>query len=134
MSENEYAGQERRRFVRIDYSEPLMYKVCKPETISKLLDGYTQNISQSGILCKLKENIPQDAIIWLSFDMNTLEICREIEKQSVIIQRGLLAKVVRVCQRSDGYFDVGACFVTREEKNQGFIALCNKLNKEMTHT
>ncbi len=134
MQEDKYNGPDRRKFVRIEYSEPLNYKVCKPETISKLLSGYTQNISQTGLLCKIKNSVPADSILWLSFDMDTLELCKEIEARSVIVQRGVLGKVVRVSSCPDGSFDIGICFLTREEKNQGIIALYNKLNKEMTRT
>lgn len=131
MGEIEYTGPERRKFVRLDYREPLQYKVCKPETVSKLLDGYTENVSQTGLLCKIKEQVFLDSILWLSFDISTLAICKEVESNSVIIQKGILGKVVRVNQRPDSFFDVGVCFITREEKDQGFVALCNKLNKEM---
>ncbi|MEW6008382.1 MAG: PilZ domain-containing protein [Candidatus Omnitrophota bacterium] len=130
MEQKNYSGIERRQFVRIDFSEPLQYKVCKAETITKLFDGYTQNISQSGLLCKLKEPIPIEAILWLSFDMNVLTICKEIESRSLIIQKGVLGKVVRVVERQDGCFDVGICFLTRDEK-EDFIELCNRLNKQM---
>ncbi len=130
MDEKNYSGIERRQFVRIDFSEPLQYKICKPETITKLFDGYTQNISQSGVLCKLKEAIPVDVILWLSFDMSILTICKEIESRSLIIQKGVLGKVVRVVERPDGCFDVGICFLSRGEK-EGFIELCNRLNKQM---
>ena len=82
-------------------------------------------------MCKLKESVPEGVIIWLSFDMASLSLCQEIEAKSVIIQKGVLAKVVRVSPRDDGYFDVGACFLTRAEKEE-FIVLCNRLNKERT--
>lgn len=133
MAEEEYKGPERRKFVRLDYTEPLNYKICRQETISKLFSGYTQDISQSGLLCKLKESVPEGAVLWLSFDMGTLALCREIEARSVIIQRGVLAEVVRVSSRDDGYFDVGVCFLTRQEKEE-FIALCNRLNEELGHS
>lgn len=134
MPVEKYNGAERRKFVRIDYSQPLDYKICKPETISKLLSGYTQNISQTGLLCKIKETVPQESILWLSFDMTTLDLCREIEVNSVIVQKGVLGKVVRVCPRPDGCFDIGICFLTREEKNKGIVDLYNRLNKEMART
>lgn len=129
MENKSYSGLERRKFIRIDYVEPLNYKICKQETISKLFDGYTQNISQSGLLCKIKERIPIDAILWLSFDMDTLALCHEIESHSVVIQRGILAKTVRLNSRDDGCFDVAACFLTREEKEE-YLTFYNRLNKE----
>jgi c-di-GMP-binding flagellar brake protein YcgR len=134
MEQNAYGGPERRKFIRIDYEEPLNYKVCKLETVSKLLSGYTQNVSQTGLLCKLKDHVPEDAVLWLCFNMDTLELCQQIETHSIVIQKGVLTKVVRINPRLDGCFDVGVCFITREEKDQGFVALCNKLNKEKVRT
>ncbi len=52
-----YNGKERRKFVRLDYLSPLAYKVCKKSTISKILKGYTSNISQSGLLCNIKDKV-----------------------------------------------------------------------------
>lgn len=134
MNEENYGGPERRKFVRIEYKEPLSYKICKSETISKMLCGYTQDVSQSGLLCKIKESVPIESVLWLSFDMGTLALCKEIENNSIVVQRGVLGKVVRVCQRPDGNFDVGICFLTREEKDKGVVDLYNRLNKESAHS
>ena len=37
MNTERYIGQERRQFVRLRYRKPLKYKVCKEDTIKKLL-------------------------------------------------------------------------------------------------
>ena len=75
-----YSGPERREFVRLPYSTPLAYKVCKPETLSKMLAGYTVNVSQAGLLCNLRDEVKVDDIIWLSFDKSILIFCAEIER------------------------------------------------------
>jgi len=114
---NEYAGPERREFVRLDYGSPLDYKVCKKETISKLLEGYTADVSEAGLLCNIKNRVDQEDILWLSFDRNTLSICEELEKRALIYQNGVIGKVVRVEPKGGENYDVGVRFITREEKN-----------------
>jgi c-di-GMP-binding flagellar brake protein YcgR len=119
--ENKYTGPERRRFLRLDYVTPLAYKICRQETISKLLKGYTVDISQAGVLCRIKEYVNKDDILWLSFDRATLSICAELDKRCFIYQNGIIGKVVRVEQRQDGDYNVGVQFITRVEENKTFI-------------
>jgi hypothetical protein len=119
--ENIYNGPERRKFVRLDYVAPLACKVCKKETVSKLLEGYTANISQTGLLCNIKDKVKKDDLLWLSFDKDTLSICGEAEKRSLIYQNGVIGKVVRSQQKIDGTYDIGIRFLTREEKNLTYI-------------
>ncbi|MDP2938238.1 MAG: PilZ domain-containing protein [Candidatus Omnitrophota bacterium] len=110
-------GPDRRKFMRLDYRAPLAYKVCSEETINKLLQGYTADISQSGLLCNIKDRVNQDDILWLSFDRSQLNIFEEIERRSLIYQNGIIGKVVRIEQRNDDTYNVGVQFITREEKN-----------------
>jgi hypothetical protein len=117
----EYHGPERRQFVRLDYITPLAYKICDPKTIEKLLQGYTVNVSQAGVFCKIKEKVSCDDILWLSFDRTTLGICQEVEKRCLIYQNGIIGKVVRVEQKDENNFYVGIQFITREEKNLSYI-------------
>lgn len=121
MIENVYLGQERRQFVRLGYSVPLAYKVCKEETISKILEGYTANTSQAGLFCNLKDKVNLSDILWLSFDRAALSVCEELEKRSLIYQSGVIGKVVRVEGQGNGTYDVGVQFITREEKNLTYI-------------
>jgi len=116
MTEN-YNGSERRTFFRLDYSTPLDYKVCKKETLLKLLQGYTSNVSEAGLLCNIKDKVNKDDILWLSFDRATLSICEELEKRVLIYQNGIIGKVVRIEPKDLGDYDVGIQFITREEKN-----------------
>lgn len=112
-----YQGPERRQFLRLDFMAPLSYKVCKKKTVSMLLNGYTSNVSQAGLLCSIKDKVKIDDIVWLSFDRATLAICEDLEKSALIYQSGIVGKVVRVLPKSAGSFDVGVQFLTREEKN-----------------
>lgn len=121
MSKKVYKGQERRQFVRLDYTTPLAYKVCKKETISKLLQGYTANISQTGLLCNITEKVKKGDILWISFDRAALYICADIEKRSLIYQNGIIGKVARTELKSDGTYNVGIQFITREEKDSSHI-------------
>ena len=113
----EYKGEERRNFMRLDYKALLAYKVCREETINKLLQGYTADISRSGLLCNIKDRVNKDDILWLSFDRGMLNIFEGIERRSLIYQNGIIAKVVRIEQRNDDTYNVGVQFITREEKN-----------------
>ena len=112
-----YIGPERRKFIRLNYTKPLAYKVCKKATISKILKGYTSNISQSGVLCNLKEKVKKNDLLWLSFDRSTLSICEALEENSLIYQNGFIAKAVRIKRKYNGSYDVGLKLITREEKN-----------------
>lgn len=116
-SDNSTQGQDRRQFVRLEFSAPLGYKVCKQETVSKLLNGYTSNVSIAGLLCRLAEKVNIDDILWLCFDRATLAICAELEKNAFIYQNGVVGKVVRIDPDAQGDYQVGVRFITREETN-----------------
>lgn len=115
--ESNYSGKERRAFVRLDYTAPISYKVCKKKTISKLLEGYSSNVSESGLLCNINQKVDKDDILWVSFDRATLNICEELEKRALIYQNGVIGKVARIEYKAKDSFDVGIHFLTREEKN-----------------
>ena len=118
---NIYGGPERRKFFRLDYETPLAYKVCKEKTISRILEGYTSNVSETGLLCNIKDKVRKKDILWLCFDRGALSTCQDLEKQALIYQNGIIGKVARIEDRNDGSFNVGVQFITREEKNPGYI-------------
>ncbi|MBL7151296.1 MAG: PilZ domain-containing protein [Candidatus Omnitrophica bacterium] len=120
MAASFYTGPERREFTRLDYVIPLGFKVCKQETLSKLLNGYTSDISRAGLLCNVREKVKEDDILWLSFDRSTLDFCQALEKRALIYQSGVIGKVVRVEPKDDSYH-VGVRFITIEEKNSTHI-------------
>lgn len=113
----EYTGPERRRFPRTECISPLAYKVCKKETLTKLLHGYTVDVSQSGMLCRINEKVNTDDILWLAFDKAILDVCKELENKCFIYQNGVIGRVARVEKDKDDIYMVGINFITSEEKN-----------------
>ncbi|MBU0709276.1 MAG: PilZ domain-containing protein [Candidatus Omnitrophica bacterium] len=115
--ENNYPVQERREFLRLDCTALLGCKICNKGTISKLFQGYSLNISEAGILCKIKEKVKKEDVLWLSFDRSILSICEELERRVLIYQNGVIGKVVRIEHKQHSDYSVGIKFFTREEKN-----------------
>ena len=113
--------EERREFIRQEYSAPLGFKICNKDTVSKLCAGYTVDISQSGLLCNIRQKVNQDDILWLSFNRQTLDYYREMEKRVLIYQNGIIGNVTRVKAQETGNYQVGIKFITREEKDAGNI-------------
>jgi c-di-GMP-binding flagellar brake protein YcgR len=131
--QDSYPVSERREFARLPFSKPLAYKVCKKETLSMLLEGYTVNISSAGLLCTLKDKVNLEDILWLSFDKSILIICSEMEKKSLIYQNGVIGKVVRINESENQNYDVGIKFITRVEKDaQEFSSRIAHLKDEET--
>lgn len=93
MIKNTYGGLERRKFVRLDYIAPLNYKICNEQTLSNLLQGYTINISQAGLLCKIKDKVKKNDILWFAFDRGFLSFCEELEKEVLYIKTVLSPKL-----------------------------------------
>jgi len=117
MNRQVYTGPERRKFVRLDYVAPLGYKICKKETLDKILQGYTANISETGLLCNIKDPVKKNDILWLSFDRGALGLCENMERKALIYQNGVIGKVARVEHKRDNTYNVGVNFITKEEKN-----------------
>ena len=104
-----------------------MYKVCKKNTFSKLMHGYTHDISPAGLMCSLKGKVPVDSIVWFQLDIGALSMCEEIEKRCAVIQHGILGKVVWASRQKDKSYDVGVHFVTREERQISSLFKKNSL-------
>lgn len=115
MENVNYEGAEHRKFIRLEFITPITCKVCKQETITKLFNGYSVNISEAGILCKIKETVSVGDILWLSFDKTTLTICENVEKRCFIYQSGIIGKVVRTHVFENNLYSVAVQFFTREE-------------------
>ena len=120
----EKSGQERREFFRVNFSSPVnikSYSRFAPSTDAQRAGtGNTQNISESGILFQTEDKPPQlSSIVWMGMDIRTLTICKEIEKRALVLNNGLLGRVVRVEEdnKNNKRYDIGVCFLTQEEKN-----------------
>ncbi len=109
---------EKREFFRLNFSSPLQFKSYQPENPQS--DATVKNISQSGVLFKTPTNPPAiSSILWMNLDIRTLKICQEIENRALVFNNGLLGKVVRVEEdvRTGKSYDVGVCFLTRDQQN-----------------
>ena len=116
------SSQERREFFRINFSTPLNFKSYSriPLESPKETKATSQNISQSGILFQTENNPPQlSSIVWMNLDIRTLSICKEIEKRALILNNGLVGRVVRVEEdaKNSNRYDVGVCFLTQEQQH-----------------
>ena len=109
-------AEERRAAVRLTCETPLSFKVCKEETISKIMHGYTQDISSIGLRCTIEKKVPIGCVLWLKLDRGALRMCEEIETRAVILQQGVLGKVVWIEKENNSKFNVGLQFITRKEK------------------
>jgi len=116
--------QERREFFRLNFSTPLKFKSYSPASGNGTAagegsdqKGVSENISAAGILFHTNTNPPQlSSILWMHLDIRTLKICQEIENRALILKDGLLGRVVRV-EENNNTFDVGVCFITKDQKN-----------------
>jgi len=116
MPRRKKAVLERRSALRISCQTPLEFKVCKKETVSKIMQGYTKNVSSGGIQCTISHEVPEGCTLWLKLDIDALTLCEEMDKRAVILQKGILGKVVWINKIEDNKFDIGLQFLTREEK------------------
>ena len=145
MAEREMAiPQERREFFRLKFDVPLRFRAYRLPSKSgtaaqavkpngrALANGTSQNISRSGILFRTAKTPPQlSSILWMNLDLRTLKICREIEQNALIFNRGLLGKVVRVEEATSDGYQIGVCFLTEDQKNTRAV---QKLLTEVAHT
>ncbi len=109
---------EKREFFRLNFSAPLNFKAFKPQNAEA--EATAKNISQSGVLFQMPENPPAiSSILWMDLDLRTLKICQEIENRALFFNNGVLGKVVRVEEdvRTGNSYDVGVCFLTRDQQN-----------------
>ncbi len=122
---------EKREFFRLDFTAGLEFKSYQPEEglESKAM---VQNVSQSGVLFSTQSSPPAiSSILWMNMDIRTLKICQEIENRALIFNKGLLGKVVRVEEdaRTGKSYDVGVCFLTRDQQNSRDVqAILNRVN------
>lgn len=107
---------DRRNTLRVDCHSLIRFKICKEETISKIMEGYTQNVSPSGLKCTITQKVPKGCTLWMQLDREILTLCEEIDKKAVILQHGILGKVVWAEKTPENSYDVGIQFITREEK------------------
>lgn len=128
MTHENPGTQNRREFFRLKFSAPVRFK-SYPKTSQE--SGVSQNISQSGILFQTPKNPPQlSSLLWMNLDLRTLKICQEIENRALILNNGVVGKVVRVEEGQRNY-DVGVCFLTQEQRDTSEVQkLITELSKK----
>lgn len=129
---SEKSGADRREFFRLNFSSPLQFKSYSarqsapksPSAAQSSSKGTSQNISQSGILFQTEKNPPQlSSLLWMDLDLRTLNICQEIERKALLLNRGLVGRVVRVEEdpENNRRYDVGVCFLTQDERDSAEV-------------
>ena len=113
--------QERRDFFRLKFNQPVQFKAYSTRSSAQLADAASsKDISSAGILFQTNNRPPElSSILWINLDYRMLSICQEIDRRALILNDGILGRVVRVeesASDASGY-DIGICFFTKEQKN-----------------
>ena len=121
-----YTDVERREFFRLKYNSPAKIRFYETENLKKgvvssnLQEADVDNISQNGVLFQTEKKPPQlSSLVWMDLDLRTLKICQEIESRALILNHGVLGKVVRVEEdpKSDKTYDIGVCFLRKDQQD-----------------
>ena len=117
---------DKREFFRLKFNTPLDFKsydTSVKESPKKTGKGSSQNISQSGVLFQTESAPPKlSSILWMNLDMRTLKICQEIESRALILNNGVLGRVVRVEEDpSSNTYDVGVVFLKNTDKENRIV-------------
>ena len=129
---SEKSGADRREFFRLNFTAPLQFKsfsakqstLKSPSAAQAPSKGTSQNVSQSGILFQTEKNPPQlSSILWMDLDLRTLNICQEIERKALLLNHGLVGRVVRVEEdpENNRLYDVGVCFLTQDQRDSAEV-------------
>jgi len=110
---------DRREFLRVDYDNPLNFKVMKGEKLAGKQDISSSNISACGLLftTSSESSIPAlSSVVWIELDPKLMNICSEIESDLVIHNGGVFGRVVRIAEGEPGKsFNIGVCFLRKKE-------------------
>lgn len=111
---------ERRKFIRYECDKPIQYKkvILAEDKIvaSKLVDACSKNLSANGILLSTKYPPELSSIIVLYLENRNNPLSRQIRKQIMMLNNGILGRVVRTDVIGDGEYNVGIAFFTKSEK------------------
>lgn len=129
---NEKSGSERREFFRLNFTSPLEFISFSakqsapkgPSSAQPSSKGTSQNVSQSGVLFQTEKNPPQlSSLLWMDLDLRTLNICQEIERKALLLNHGLVGRVVRVEEDpgNNRRYDVGVCFLTQDQRDSAEV-------------
>lgn len=115
-----YSGEERRQFLRCNYEKFFAYSTVNlsedKKFMSSLVNAVTRNLSGSGMLFSTTELPQLSSLLVLDVDYRTALVCQEIDKNALVVNNRVLAKVVRIEEMGDGIYDVGVAFVTKSDR------------------
>ena len=111
--------RNRREYPRVPYEKPMQFTICLAGKADDLYEGFSLNISQSGMLFSTKHVIPLSSIIVFETDIDTLSKCIAVESQLFYIQDYLFGKVVRLFRHHDSdYSTIGLNFIKQHEEQR----------------
>jgi len=116
-------GEEQREFLRVDHETMLNFREVRSEKLSNKNAILTKNVSACGLLFRT-ENIPPtlSSTILVELDEKMMSLCSEIEEDLVIIENGIMGRVVRISEgEPDVSYDVGICFLRRKNMTKNDI-------------
>lgn len=129
----------KREFHRISIDQPVEFinftSRGQEHQRTALLQGTSKNISESGLLFYTEAKPPRiSSIIWMNLDLNTIQICQEIENRALFFNNGVVGRVVRVEEDvHNNVYDVGVCFVTKnQQESQDVQKLLTDIRKAGT--
>ena len=105
-----------REFLRMDHETTLKFREAKTDKLANRQEILTRNNSACGLLFR-SEAIPPtlSSIIWVEMDPKMLGLCEEIESELLILNNGVLGRVVRIAEGEPGVsYDVGVCFLRKK--------------------
>ncbi|MDD4201983.1 MAG: hypothetical protein PHQ52_00770 [Candidatus Omnitrophica bacterium] len=118
---------EKRNFLRYDYSKSIHYKTITPtsnkNSLTDLMEAVSKNLSISGILFATDTSLAPNisSLLLLNVDHRTANICHEIESNAMILNDKILGKVVRIEDNENGTCNVGVAFLKKTDPVLGDI-------------
>jgi c-di-GMP-binding flagellar brake protein YcgR len=112
----------RRSYPRVPYKVPLCFSVCSHNTLQELQDGFSENLSQTGMLLALDVVLPLSSLIILDLNVDMLEHCINMEYLYMTEYKSLIAKVMNVRHnKTKGYYSVGISFIKADESKRNDV-------------
>ena len=116
---NSESTQERRDFFRLKFDRPVQFKAYPSRDGAQIAQkAATKDISSAGILFQTNNRPPElSSILWLNLDYRMLNICQEIDRRALILNDGIVGRVVRVEENPEdsSAYDIGVCFLTKDQ-------------------
>ncbi|MBU1784221.1 MAG: hypothetical protein KKG95_02620, partial [Candidatus Omnitrophica bacterium] len=100
-----------------DHETALNFREVKSDKLANKQEILVRNISACGLLFRT-ESIPPtlSSSIWIELDPKMMGLCKEIEEDLLILNNGILGRVVRISEGEPGIsYDVGIGFLRKKD-------------------